>query len=253
MDEAKDYDEVKRAILRSYELVPEAYRQKLQNLRKPWDRTYLEFAREMHMYFEHWCASKGVDGDFDKLTQLMLIEQFKGCVPEGMRTYLDESEAGTLSATAKLADEYALTHKIKFPPNKSYQRGSRDGRESPPVKSEKKPGTTGKGKEEKNQVGRKFPSFMCYNCGKAGCIASKCLAPKQETGKGKTTTPTGCIEPVDRPMRRVRLDRPQEGREQFTSEGMVSMKEGETLVPMRIWRDTGAGHIDHKEGVRIRC
>ncbi|XP_072928239.1 uncharacterized protein [Hemitrygon akajei] len=239
MDESKDYEEVKRAVLRSYELVPEAYQQKFQNLRKPWNHTYLEFAREMQMNCERWCASKGVVGDYDKLLQLILMEQFKVCIPESLKTYLDEKETVTLSATAKLADEYALTHKTKFSPNKSYQKGSRDGRESPLAKAENKPGASGKGKEEEKQAGRKVPNFTCYNCGKAGHIASKCFAPKKETGKGKTAVPTGCIESVNRSTGKAKLDRAQEGREKFISEGTVSVKEGETPVPVRTWRDTG--------------
>ncbi|XP_059848380.1 uncharacterized protein LOC132406577 [Hypanus sabinus] len=240
MDKSKDYGELKRAVLRSYELVPEAYRQKFRNLRKPWNHTYLEFAREMQMYCERWCASKGVIGDYDKLLQLILMEQFKGCIPESMKTYLDEKETVTLSATARLADEYALTHKTKFSLNKSYQKGSRDARESPLAKAENKPGASGKGKEEENQAGRKVPNFTCYNCGKAGHIASKCFVPKKETGKGKTAVPTGCIESVNRSMGKAKLDRAQEGREKFISERTVSVKEGETPVPVRIWRDTGA-------------
>ncbi|XP_059848537.1 uncharacterized protein LOC132406696 [Hypanus sabinus] len=239
-DEAKNYDEVKGAILKIYELVPEAYQQRFRNLRKPWDRTHLEFAREMHMYFECWCASKEASEDLDKLKQLMLIEQFKSCVPEGMQTYLDEKEAKTLSATAKLADKYALTHKVKFPPSKSYQRGSRDGRETPPAKSESKPGTRGKGKEGEKQTGWKFPSFMRNNSGKAGHIACKCLDPKKETGKGKAPTPTACIKPAEMSLKEKKPNSVQEGWEKFLLTGLVSVKEGSIPVPVRIWRDTRA-------------
>ncbi|XP_072137134.1 uncharacterized protein [Mobula birostris] len=194
----------------------------------------------MQMYCEHWCASKGVTSDYDKLLQLILIEQFKGCVPEGMRPYLDEKEAETLAATANLTDEYTLTHKAKFTPSKSYQKGSREGREGPPAKPESKPGTGEKDKEDGKQFGRKSPGFVCYNCGKAGHIASRCFAPKKETGKGKMMTLTGCIEPANKPLGKKRSDRVQEGREKFTSAGLVSVKEGSTPAPVRIWRDTGA-------------
>ncbi|XP_062918431.1 uncharacterized protein LOC134353870 [Mobula hypostoma] len=151
-EDAQGYEVVKEAILWIYELVPEAYRQRFRNARKQWDHTYLEFAREMQTYCERWCASKGVEGDYDRLLQLILIEQFKGCVPEGMRPYLDEKEAATLAATAKLADEYALTHKMKFAPSKGYQKGSQDGGESPPEKSESKPGTSEKDKVDPGAV-----------------------------------------------------------------------------------------------------
>ncbi|XP_062910876.1 uncharacterized protein LOC134349854 [Mobula hypostoma] len=146
----------------------------------------------------------------------------------------------TLAATAKLADEYVLTHKVKFNPSKSYQKGSQEGGESPPEKPESKPGTSEKDKEDWEQFGRKSSGVVCHNCGKAGHFVSRCFAPKKETGKGKTTIPTGCIELANKPLGEKRSDKVQEGREKFISAGLVSVKEGLNPVPVRIWRDSGA-------------
>lgn len=239
MEESRNYEEVKRAVLRSYELVPEAYQLKFWSWRKPWNHTYLEFAHEMQMFWDRWCASKGVSENFEKLRQMMLMEQFKNCVPENMKSYLDEMETENLYATAKLADEYALMHKAKFSSTRSYQKDCRDDIESPPAKVETKLGARDKGKEEEKQVGRKFPGLTCYNCGKVGHLTAKCLAPRKETGKGKAAVPTGCIESISKSTEKAKVDRVREGREKFISEGTVSVR-GETPVPVRIWRDTGA-------------
>ena len=52
------YKEVKKDILKAYELVPEAYRQKLRSCKKWDDQTHVEFAREKELLFEKWLTSK---------------------------------------------------------------------------------------------------------------------------------------------------------------------------------------------------
>ena len=77
LDQSSDYDTVKNLILKAYELVPEAYRQKFRNCRKEHDQTHVEFARTKEQLFDRWCSSKDVKSDHAKLRQLMLVEEFK--------------------------------------------------------------------------------------------------------------------------------------------------------------------------------
>ena len=51
-DDSSDYDVVKAAILKAYELVPEAYRQKFRNYKKDDKQTYVEFANQTEVYFD---------------------------------------------------------------------------------------------------------------------------------------------------------------------------------------------------------
>ena len=116
VDDSSDYDVVKSAILKAYELVPEAYRQKFRNYKKDDKQTYVEFANQTEVYFDRWCSAKKVISDYDKLRQIVLIEQFKRCVHDDLKTYLDEKNVETLHEMAVLADDYALTHKRSFKP-----------------------------------------------------------------------------------------------------------------------------------------
>ena len=45
VEQSSDYDKVKELILKAYEFVPEAYRQKFRNCRKENGQTHVEFAR----------------------------------------------------------------------------------------------------------------------------------------------------------------------------------------------------------------
>ncbi|KAJ8033099.1 Protein split ends [Holothuria leucospilota] len=103
IEDSMDYDKVKKAILQAYELVPEAYRQKFRKYRKTDTQTYVEFAYQKERHFDRWCASKKVS-TFDTLRQLMLVEEFKRCVNDDIKTHLEENKADNLKEVANLAD-----------------------------------------------------------------------------------------------------------------------------------------------------
>ncbi|XP_066946104.1 uncharacterized protein [Macrobrachium rosenbergii] len=113
-----DYDTVKAIILKAYDLVPEAYRQKFRNFRKTHECTYVEFARKKEQYFDDWLKSREVT-EFDKLRELILVEEFKISVSRDLRTHLEELKLDVLQEVAIAADEYVLTHRQegKFMPS----------------------------------------------------------------------------------------------------------------------------------------
>ena len=74
LEQSSDYDTVKEFILKAYEMVPEAYRQKFRDCRKEHDQTHVEFARTKEQLFDSRCSSKKVGSDHAKLRQLMLVE-----------------------------------------------------------------------------------------------------------------------------------------------------------------------------------
>ena len=64
VEQSSNYEHVKEAILKAYELVPEAYRQKFRNYLKYDSKTHVEFAREKENLFNRWCHSKEIGQDF---------------------------------------------------------------------------------------------------------------------------------------------------------------------------------------------
>ncbi len=113
IDDSLNYDVVKAAVLRVYELVPEAYRQKFRSYTKSMKQSFVGFARDKKMLLERWCAASKTT-TFDQLHELFLLEDFKNGLPGNLVTYLNEQKENSLSAAAVLADEYMLTHKTAF-------------------------------------------------------------------------------------------------------------------------------------------
>lgn len=113
IEDSLNYDTLKGAILRAYELVPEAYRQRFRGLEKSQNQTYSDFAREKSLLLDRWCSACKTS-NFTTLRELVLLEEFKNCLHEDLIVYLNEQKVTTLQEAAVLADEFALTHKSVF-------------------------------------------------------------------------------------------------------------------------------------------
>ena len=90
------YKIVKNVILKAYELVLEAYRQKFRGITKSDNQTHVEFARQKETLFDRWCTSREIRESFENLQQLILVEEFKNCVSCEVKTYLDEKKGRKL-------------------------------------------------------------------------------------------------------------------------------------------------------------
>ena len=79
------YDKVKSAI----QLVYEVYQQRLQNLRKTSSQMHADFAREKVLLFNSWCSACKA-GYLKSVCKLMLLEEFKNCLPDRIVVYLND-------------------------------------------------------------------------------------------------------------------------------------------------------------------
>ena len=110
IEDSAQYKVVNTAILKVYEFVLESYRQKFQNTVKSDNQAHVEFARQNQILCDRWCTSKEINDNFEKLHQMILVEEFKNCVSCEVKTYLDEKKAETLKEAAVLAADHVLTH-----------------------------------------------------------------------------------------------------------------------------------------------
>ena len=190
LEDSSNYEKVKDTILKAYELVPEAYRQKFRNYRKQDGQTYVEFAREKQNLFERWCHSKEIGHDFEKLKELVILEEFKNTVQTDIETYLYEQKVNELEKAAVLADDFALTHKHKFSPhfqNRSPKTNRKYFSQNSNWQLGNKVSSTGlKGnsdfrsdnqrqKSDEQKGNQKIPSIKCAQCGRKGHISSDCF------------------------------------------------------------------------------
>ena len=177
VEQSSNYEHVKEAILKAYELVPEAYRQKFRNYLKYDSKTHVEFAREKENLFNRWCHSKEIGQDFKKLKQMVLLEEFKDKVRPDIRSRLDEQKVEELEKAAIMADDYALTHKMSSksgnPQQKRYHGSGNRENISRNMDDRKR---QGKSTENVGLVSKVEPlkPISCGHCGKPGHIITNC-------------------------------------------------------------------------------
>ena len=237
VEQCEDYEVVKKAILQAYELVPEAYRQKFRNYKKFDSQSHVEFANEKEMLFDRWCSSKSVANDFNKLRQLILLEEFKRSLNVDIRTHLEEQKPESLRTAAILADEYSLAHRGVFKRHTSQTK-----------KSDKSDTSTSgaSGSSEKSES-KSNDNVQCKYCKKKDHTIDKC--PILERKKTKQS-PSGLVSSKDRNLHLAHVQdtvlsrdehvEPMKEFEPFISEGFVSCIGGNEAYPVKILRDTGA-------------
>ena len=279
IEQSSYYDKVKELILKAYELVPEAYRQKFRDCRKEPNQTHVEFARIKEQLFDRLCYSKKVGSDHEKLRQLMLVEEFKWCINSDVSAFLNEKEVENLDVAARLADDYSLTHKTSFVnkpfPRKPFKPQLKFTPQTRPFSPQSKPYSPQSGPKSNpsnpsNNSSHSFtpkPRFsgenkgqsplsqpICNYCKQSGHIISECIALKRKREKERQVgpKPTGLTSLRLKPQFSIQDENPilaktsetdvvMEIYEPFLSDGSVSLNSDfAQSTPIKILRDTGA-------------
>ena len=252
VEQSQKYEYVKDVVLRGYQLNPEAYRQKFRNCQRHISQTFVEFARVKEQLFDCWCHSKKVNKDFEKIRQLILIEEFKRRIPFHMKTFIDEKQVENLQQAADLADEYFLTHgnfnqQRSQSSDKQYTTGASSGSDASqqPVNS--------------TQSIRSNSETPFYNyCKRRGHLRSECfylIGNQPSTHDVQQPSPSGHIVPMqlvsdphsaaiipcETGLATSNSDRIMEMFEPFIQNGFVSLSDDfSEAKPIRILRDTGS-------------
>ncbi len=175
------------------------------------------------MLFDKWCVASKVT-DFQALRKLILLEQFKGCIPDRIAVYLNEQKVSSLSNVSVLADDFALTHKTIFTAHTEKVPSI-----SPVLKDQSHFKSTGTKVREERE---------CFYCHKTGHVIADCLAlkRKQQTNPPKSV---GFVKTVDM-IENENHDKIDVGYQPFLMEGLISADAQSTNQVKSMLRDTGA-------------
>jgi transposase InsO family protein len=167
---------------------------------------------------------------------MVLVEQFKNCMPENVRVYLNEQKVSNLQDAAVYADEYSLIHKFDKKEHVSL------GRKQEIVKSDDVKTNSDKAVKSTSPKSSDVQSdsvlrsrVRCAYCKKPGHLISDCFALKRRDSKKEVALAN--VSPVV--SQASNKDSFPEIFEPFVQAGSVSVGNSDESVLVNILRDTG--------------
>lgn len=103
--DAGDYDQLKAAILRQYDITEESYRQRFRAVKPRPGESNQELAARLTDFAGKWmkaCTS------IDELRDLVVLEQLLNTLPEDARIFVKEMKPKTSVEAGRLADDFII-------------------------------------------------------------------------------------------------------------------------------------------------
>ena len=191
-DSAREYEQVKAAILFAHELTPQQYRKKFRSIKKLPSENYTQMLWRMTESFDAW--AKGAS-DFNALRNLCLLEQFEETISDDLKVWLIDQNEVDVQKVAELADRYVDTRSLKQAERKYEPKFEanklRGGKPNHMFKDSPKPKPYVAAKQIPDSctpfkpLGK--PGVVCYSCGVPGHYKFQCpkvkITQSKESGK----------------------------------------------------------------------
>ena len=189
-DQANNYDALKKAVLKRYQLTEEGLRTKFRESKPERGETVFQFIARLNRYFNRWTEMAEINQTYDDLQDLMVREQFIQTCSTDLALFLKERKARSRDELTQLAEQYIEAHGSSITSNKTPKSNA----------------SMNKPQQRQSNVQaasyQKFPSNRtCYICNKEGHMARDCkdharkkaigaaLAYEAKQSSGQDSTP----------------------------------------------------------------
>ena len=169
--EAGDYEGLKMALLKRFDLNEEGYRRKFRNTKPMGAETASQFVSRLENYLNRWVDMTGAEKSYKGIKELILREQFLGACHEELAVYLQERmpDIDSVGRLAQVAEQYVDAHgcaidsRVKRRP----EGFNRMNTQKPRI------AVTGGPKPPRNEVEDRKPR-VCFVCHRPGHVAREC-------------------------------------------------------------------------------
>ncbi|XP_073496060.1 uncharacterized protein [Phyllobates terribilis] len=215
-----DYEAVKQALIKKYQLTPEVYRKKFRTLQRGPQDTYRDVVDGLRINFEQWIQGLSAT-TFEQLKDLMVKDQFLHLCPTEVRQFVMDREPPDANKAAQIADTYEANRRpeVRKPVVASWKGG--------------KPSTTIPAPASRPSgglfpVAKALPASdarRCYSCNQTGHLSATCPEKQRKNPPSKAPGPNASVLLVGGPVGRA-------------CENFQSVRVGDTLTVGL--KDTGA-------------
>ena len=167
--DACNYDILRDALLKRYQLTEEGFRQKFRNSRQEVGETCSQFMVRLDSYLSRWMELGNVKETYEALRDLFLREQFLAVSNKNLVIFLKERQIKTAGELATFADQYMEAHGVS---DNMFRLSLNQKTET---KSEISRSNFSQVNNSDNILQpRLFKKRVCYNCGKKDHFIRNC-------------------------------------------------------------------------------
>ena len=175
-DEAKDYDKVKDALLKRYQLTEDGFRLKFREGQPESGESPGQFLTRIGNYLARWMKLANAGETYEGLRNLIIMEQYIRMCPKDLAVYLKERHHETMEEVAVASEKFLEAHGKTL----ATGQGKKDSKNS---QSQQKGPQRGW-----NNSGDQGNDIQCYNCSRRGHGKQHC----RQKGGGNETKCVHC-------------------------------------------------------------
>jgi len=178
-DDVNDYEKLKFALLKRYQLTADGFRKRFRTSRPEPGETPSQFITRIGNYLQRWIDLAKAAETYDGVKKLFIEEQYFQTCPKEMATHLKEGKPETLRDLAERAQTYLEAHSsdILFGIDPKFSKIPGSPRGSPPLK-------------------------RCHNCGSTSHLRNQCPKPQTPTSPKNPRAPQPPFPPRPAPFHR---------------------------------------------------
>ena len=191
-EKALDYNVLKQALLKRYEMTEDGFKTKFRSCRPESGETFEQFAERQSSYLTRWVDMAGSHRTYESLFDLMVRDQFLHVCSKELKTFLKERTPRTVKEMAAIADQFKEA------------RNSSACSLATPSQSSRNTVTAVSTEQGKSDYNQRRGERRCFICGMTNHIARDCRNKhKYDQRSDRNGSPSRYRSNSPRPTNRV--------------------------------------------------